>query len=286
MMMMLSNHLLLPFSLLVGSSNFLHCCVGFQSPTASKTSSYDRLITKERTPEDAPLLAVTKVEKTEEEWRDILRPDQFDVLRRDGTEPPNSSRLNDVKDDGTFLCAGCNSPLFITSTKYESGSGWPSFYAPIDTDSIELSVDFKAIIPRTEVTCKCCGGHLGHVFEDGPQPTGKRYCMNGVAMKFVSDETDADLTQSVLERTSTGGGLQIKQPLMAIIPSIAFDAVVAALFISSFLSRNNGNGGGLALFSNGVFGLSQIWGLLPLGIGVYYAASALQKAASLGIQED
>lgn len=277
------QHLLL-FSLLLVSN--IICCSGFQSPRSTSTTplSYHRLTKEHTTKVAAPLFAVAKVEKTEEEWREILRPDQFNVLRQEGTEPPNSSRLNDVKDDGTFVCAGCNSPLFITSTKYESGSGWPSFYAPIDKDSVELSVDFKAIMPRTEVTCKSCGGHLGHVFEDGPQPTGMRYCMNGVAMKFVLDETDADLAQSVLERTSTGGGLQIEQPLMAIIPSIAFDGGVAALFISSFVSRNNGNGG-LALFSNGEFGLSQIWGLLPLGIGVYYAASACKKAVSLVMQE-
>lgn len=278
---MIVDHLLL-FSLLVGS---IQCCAGFQLPTTSSHYLSHRLTTTTIPKVVAPLSAVTKVEKTEEEWRQILRPEQFNVLRQEGTEPPRSSRLNDVKDDGTFLCAGCGSPLFVTSAKFESGSGWPSFYAPVDEDSVDLSVDFKAIMPRTEVTCKSCGGHLGHVFEDGPQPTGKRYCMNGVAMKFVSDEKDADLAQSVLERTNTGSGVQIKQPLMALIPGIAFDGAVAALFLTSFVSKNNGNGG-LDLFSNGTFGLSQIYGLLPLGIGVYYAAAALQKAASLAVSED
>lgn len=227
-----------------------------------------------------PLSAV-KVVKSDEEWKEILRPDRYNVLRREGTEPPWTSPFNDLKEAGTFKCGGCDSPLFTTSTKYESGSGWPSFYSPIDEDAVDLTVDYKLVMPRTEVTCKNCGGHLGHVFEDGPQPTGKRYCMNGVAMDFVSDEEDPDLARNVIKRTESSG--QIKQPLMAVIPSLAFDGAVAVLFISSFISKNGS--GGLDVFSDG-FGVGQLLELIPLGVGAYYAASALQKAVNLVLPEE
>lgn len=125
-----------------------------------------------------------EVTKTEEEWREILSPAAFNVLRRDGTEAPFSSPLNSIKTAGTFSCAGCDLPLFTSETKYNSGTGWPSFYAPIE-GAVGLSIDRSFLMTRTEVHCDRCGGHLGHVFNDGPQPTGKRYCMNGVAMNFT-----------------------------------------------------------------------------------------------------
>src|SRR5215469_1789350 len=121
--------------------------------------------------------------KTDAEWRKLLTPEQYRVLRQHGTERTNTSPLNHEHSRGTFVCAGCGQPLYDSETKFESGTGWPSFFAPID-GAIETSLDFKLIVPRTEVHCSRCGGHLGHVFSDGPQPTGQRYCMNGVALKF------------------------------------------------------------------------------------------------------
>jgi peptide-methionine (R)-S-oxide reductase len=123
------------------------------------------------------------IERTDAEWRRILKPEEYAVLREHGTERPGSSPLNAEKRDGTFVCAGCGQPLFSSGTKFESGSGWPSFTAPID-GAVETSVDRSWLMVRTEVHCARCGGHLGHVFDDGPQPTGLRYCMNGTAMGF------------------------------------------------------------------------------------------------------
>lgn len=123
------------------------------------------------------------VEKTEAEWKETLSPEQFRVLREHGTERAFTSPLNDEKRRGTFVCAGCGQPLFPSDTKYDSGTGWPSFYRPIE-GAVGTSTDRSWFMVRTEVHCSRCGGHLGHVFPDGPQPTGQRYCMNGVAMKF------------------------------------------------------------------------------------------------------
>ena len=123
------------------------------------------------------------VAKTDEEWQKELSPQQYDVLRRHGTEPPGSSPLNNEKGRGTLKCAGCGQPLFTSDTKYESGTGWPSFYAPLE-DGVSTTVDGSHFMVRTEVHCKHCGGHLGHLFDDGPAPTGQRYCMNGLAMKL------------------------------------------------------------------------------------------------------
>ena len=127
------------------------------------------------------------VTKSEAEWRAELSDAQFAVLRKEATEPPGSSPLNEEKRSGTFDCAGCGEPLFPSDTKYESGTGWPSFYAPID-EAVETRTDYKMVLPRTEVHCAKCGGHLGHVFNDGPAPTGQRFCMNGVAMTFSPGE--------------------------------------------------------------------------------------------------
>ncbi|MGI8737569.1 MAG: peptide-methionine (R)-S-oxide reductase [Candidatus Eremiobacter antarcticus] len=124
-----------------------------------------------------------EVEHTDAEWRARLAPEQFNVLRREGTEAPSSSALENEHRKGTYLCAGCELALYSSDTKFESGTGWPSFWAPLP-NAVETSTDFKLIAPRTEVHCRRCGGHLGHVFDDGPKPTGLRYCMNGVALEF------------------------------------------------------------------------------------------------------
>jgi peptide-methionine (R)-S-oxide reductase len=126
--------------------------------------------------------------KTDQDWAHLLTPEQFRVLRQHGTEPPGSSPLNREKRPGRFLCAACGTPLFDSATKYESGSGWPSFYRPID-GAIGTSVDSAHGMRRVEAHCATCNGHLGHVFPDGPQPTGERYCMNGVALKFEPEAT-------------------------------------------------------------------------------------------------
>ena len=124
-----------------------------------------------------------EVTKTEAEWQEQLTAEQFRVLRKHGTERAGTSPLNEEKRKGTFHCAGCDLPLFSSETKFDSGTGWPSFWAPLD-DAIGTSTDRSFFMTRTEVHCRRCGGHLGHVFDDGPKPTGQRYCMNGVAMTF------------------------------------------------------------------------------------------------------
>ena len=124
------------------------------------------------------------VEKTDEEWKKTLTPEQFHVLREHGTERAGTSPLNVEKREGIFMCGACGQPLFTSDTKYESGTGWPSFYRPIE-GAIGTTTDRSYGMTRVEVHCSQCGGHLGHVFPDGPRPTGERYCMNGVALKFV-----------------------------------------------------------------------------------------------------
>lgn len=123
------------------------------------------------------------IEKTEDEWARDLTPEQFKVLRKHGTERAGTSPLNAEKRQGAFCCVGCGAALFDSETKFESGSGWPSFHAP-RTGAVETSTDKSFLMTRIEVHCARCGGHLGHVFEDGPAPTGLRYCMNGTALKF------------------------------------------------------------------------------------------------------
>jgi peptide-methionine (R)-S-oxide reductase len=127
-----------------------------------------------------------EINKTEEEWRKTLTPEQFRILRKHGTERAGSSPLDKNYADGTYVCAACRQPLFTSETKFNSGTGWPSFYAPIE-GAISTTVDRSFFMTRIEVHCSRCGGHLGHVFEDGPAPTGQRYCMNGVAMEFVPE---------------------------------------------------------------------------------------------------
>lgn len=125
-----------------------------------------------------------EITKTETEWRKILTPEQFRVLRGHGTERAGTSPLDKIYDQGTYVCAACDLPLFTSDTKFNSRTGWPSFYAPIE-NAVGISIDKSFFMTRVEIHCRRCGGHLGHVFEDGPKPTGKRYCMNGVAMKFI-----------------------------------------------------------------------------------------------------
>jgi peptide-methionine (R)-S-oxide reductase len=124
--------------------------------------------------------------KSDDEWRKMLTPDQFHVLREHGTERAGTSPLDREKRDGTFKCAGCGKPLFSAGTKFESGTGWPSFFRPIE-GAIETTTDRSYGMTRVEVHCAQCGGHLGHLFPDGPKPTGERYCINGVALDFEPD---------------------------------------------------------------------------------------------------
>ena len=133
---------------------------------------------------DAAPERIVPVSKSESEWRAILTPEQFHVLREEGTERAFTSPLNHEKRKGTFVCAGCALPLFVSATKYDSGTGWPSFYDCIK-GHVAQKVDHKLIYERDEYHCARCGGHQGHVFDDGPKPTGLRYCNNGVALKFV-----------------------------------------------------------------------------------------------------
>ena len=149
--------------------------VSYVSRTASKAAEAG-------TPD--PSKKVFPVTKSNEEWRKALTPAQYDVLRNHGTERAFTSPLNEEHREGLFRCAGCDQALYSSKTKFESGTGWPSFYDPIK-NAIETSEDRKFFMTRTEVHCSNCGGHLGHVFDDGPKPTGLRYCMNGVALKFV-----------------------------------------------------------------------------------------------------
>ena len=128
---------------------------------------------------------IKKVTKTNEEWKRILTPEQYSVTREAGTEAPFSSPLNDIHDKGIFECVACELPLFSSKAKFDSGTGWPSFYEPIAKENVREEVDRSLSETRTEVLCARCDSHVGHVFEDGPKPTGLRYCMNGVAMKFV-----------------------------------------------------------------------------------------------------
>jgi peptide-methionine (R)-S-oxide reductase len=129
-----------------------------------------------------------EISKSESEWKEILSDEQYNVLREKGTEYAFTGEYNDFKKKGVFICAACNNELFDSKTKYNSGSGWPSFYKPIDKGAVEEIVDDTLGIKRIEVVCARCGGHLGHVFDDGPQPTGLRYCVNSVSMSFVEKE--------------------------------------------------------------------------------------------------
>jgi peptide-methionine (R)-S-oxide reductase len=136
---------------------------------------------------DATGAKTFEITKSDEEWKKLLTPEQYQVLRKHGTERAFTSPLDKEYGAGQYNCAGCDLALFSSTTKYNSGTGWPSFYAPLD-NAIGTTVDKSFFMTRTEVHCRRCGGHLGHVFDDGPKPTGLRYCMNGVALKFVPEK--------------------------------------------------------------------------------------------------
>jgi len=129
-----------------------------------------------------------QITRSDEEWRTLLTDDQYRILRQKGTEPPFSGAYWDVKSDGVYRCAACNTPLFTSDTKYDSGTGWPSFYEPVSADAVRTQLDNSHGMVRTEVVCGTCGSHLGHVFDDGPRPTGQRFCINSVALDLEETE--------------------------------------------------------------------------------------------------
>lgn len=164
---------------LAGSALVLTACAAQGTPRANNTTTGKAdVMTASTNPQ------TDWANLSEREWEERLTEQEFYVLRKEGTERAFTSPLNDEKRDGTFVCAGCQLPLFKSGTKFESGTGWPSFFDAID-GAIETKRDFKLVIPRTEYHCARCGGHQGHVFKDGPRPTGLRYCNNGVALDFV-----------------------------------------------------------------------------------------------------
>ncbi len=132
-----------------------------------------------------------KIDKTKQEWRSELTPEQYDVLREAGTEAPFTGLYHDTKENGVYRCAGCGLELFDSDTKFDSGTGWPSFWDPVGDDNVVTREDNSLFMRRTEVLCARCGGHLGHVFNDGPNPTGLRYCINSAALDLDEGESDA-----------------------------------------------------------------------------------------------
>jgi peptide-methionine (R)-S-oxide reductase len=155
--------------------------------TAGATAAIGAIAVIRRTASPCHAKANFELMRTEAEWRRVLTPDQFAVLRQEATERPGSSALLDERRTGTYHCAGCALAVYSSHAKYDSGTGWPSFWSAID-GNVGTRPDNRLLVQRTEVHCRRCGGHLGHIFDDGPLPTGKRHCINGVALKFVPAE--------------------------------------------------------------------------------------------------
>lgn len=160
-----------------------------EQPKQAKSIPHTYMKASANLPDDYPKPGSPrwKVNFTPEQWRQRLTPEQFHVLRHEGTEPPFEGACLTIKEPGTYVCAGCHNILFRSTTKFDSGTGWPSFFEPVAPEHIESSIDTRLFVPRTEVHCARCGGHLGHVFEDGPPPTHLRYCMNSAALIFIPE---------------------------------------------------------------------------------------------------
>lgn len=170
----------LPLALVAGQTARVQAAKGVPADIAALQADWKSLLA----PGADVANGAEPLKLTDAEWKKRLRADAYDVLRHEGTEPPGSSPLNGEKRPGVYVCAGCSLPLFTSAMKYESGTGWPSFFTTIP-GALATKTDFKLIFPRTEYHCARCGGHHGHVFDDGPPPTRQRYCNNGVALRFV-----------------------------------------------------------------------------------------------------